>query len=139
MFHPKKGRSDSVDPDFIAVLTLPTVAAGHLISQIRSYPGVRSEMMTTQDPRLQQHVAAIEASLDVTDTFMPMAVVLFLLAVGLKTRIKRAVLSGATGMFCFSAEVYMFASKVGSGKGLETSPDSTSLTFAVSLSSHYFC
>jgi hypothetical protein len=32
--HPKKGTFDSIDPDFIAVLTLPTVAAGH-----RGIPG----------------------------------------------------------------------------------------------------
>jgi hypothetical protein len=114
--HPKKGTFDSIDPDFIAVLTLPTVAAGHLISQIHSYPGVLSEMMTTQDPRLLQHVAAIEASLDITDTFMAMVVVLFLLAIRFK-RIKRAVLSGATGLFCFSAEVYIFVCKVGVKRG----------------------
>src|SRR5450432_2751668 len=68
--HPKKRVSGSIDDDFIAALAFPAVAAGHLISQVQGYPGPKDEMMTTSDPDLLQLIAAIEASLNITETFM---------------------------------------------------------------------
>jgi hypothetical protein len=50
--HPKKRMSGSIDTDFIALLTFPTVAAGHLISQVYGYPGNRDDIMTTEEPAL---------------------------------------------------------------------------------------
>jgi hypothetical protein len=107
--HPKKRVSGSIDPDFVALLTFPTVAAGHLISQVYGFPGSNNEMIITEDPTLLKLVVAIEASLNIAETYMPICVVLFLIAIGFKC-IKRALSLALTGLFCLSAEGYLFLS-----------------------------
>jgi hypothetical protein len=109
LLNPKKRRSGSVDSNYIAVLTLPTVAAGHLVSQIRDYPGSKREMMVTTDPILRRLIASIEASLNVTETFMAFSVVLVLVAVWFKC-FKRAFFAALVGLFCFASEGYVFFS-----------------------------
>jgi hypothetical protein len=112
--HPSKRTSGSIDSDFLALLIFPTVAAGHLIFQLIGYPGDNKDMMATQDPELLKLVAAIEAPLNITEIFMPIAVVLFLIAI-LRRCFKRALFVGTTGLFCLSAEAYMFILTWGRG------------------------
>jgi len=54
-------------------------------------------------------VAAIEASLNITETFLAISVTLLLIAVCSKC-VKRAISLAVTGLFCFSAESYLFLS-----------------------------
>ena len=99
--HPRKRRRDAITADLIAVLTFPTIAAADLITQVRSYwrGGTTSAQMS----------ASIEATLIVTETFLAIDVILFLLAVGFKC-VRRPCLLATVGLFCFSAECYVYFS-----------------------------
>ena len=99
--HPRKRSSDAITADLIAVLTFPTIAAADLITQVRSYP--------KEDTTLAQNAASIEASLIITETFLVIDVILFLLAVGFQC-IRRGCLLAIVGLFCFSAECYVYFS-----------------------------
>jgi hypothetical protein len=105
--HPKKRRSGSIDSDFIAVLTFPAVAAGHLISQLHQYPALKVELLSTNDPNLLRQVAAIEASLSITEASLIVFIMLFLIATSRRC-VKRAIAIAIVGLFCFDAEVFMF-------------------------------
>ena len=97
--HPRKRRRDTITADLIAFLTFPTIAAADLITQVRSYPN--------EGATLAQKAASIEATLIVTETFLTIDVVLFLLAVGFKC-VRRGFLLATVGLFCFSAECYVY-------------------------------
>ena len=99
--HPHKRSRDSITADLITVLTFPTVAAADFITQVRSYP--------KEGTTLAQNAASIEVTLIVTETFLAIDVVLFLLAVGFKC-VKRGCLIATVGLFCFSAECYAYFS-----------------------------
>ena len=99
--HPRKRSRDSITADLIAVLIFPTVAAADLITQVRSYP--------KEGTTLEQNAASVEATLIVTETFLAIDVVLFLLAVGFKC-VRRGCLLAIVGLFCFSAECYVYFS-----------------------------
>ena len=96
--HPRKRLRDSITADLIAVLTFPTVAAADLITQVRSYP--------REGATLGQKAASIEATLIVTETFLAIDVVLFLLAVGFSC-VKRGCLLATVALFCFSTACYV--------------------------------
>ena len=99
--HPRQRRRDSITADFIAVLTFPTVAAANLITQVRSYP--------KEGTKAAQNAASIEATLIVTETFLAIDVILFLLTVGFKC-VRRPCLIATVGLFCFSTECYVYFS-----------------------------
>ncbi len=102
--HPRKRRADSITADMIAVLTFPTVAAAHLISQIGSCP---TEMSSAT---LVQKAASMEAALIVIETSLAIAVILFLLEVSFRC-VRRGCLLAIVGLFCFSAECYLYFSR----------------------------
>jgi len=102
--HPRKRRVDSITVDMITVLTFPTVAAAHLLSQIWSYP---TEMSTAT---LVQKAASMEAALIVIETSLAISVILFFLAVGFRC-VKRGCLLAVVGLFCFSAECHLYFSR----------------------------
>ena len=103
----KTRKKDTITNDFIAVLTLPTVAAGHLIYQIISYTGDRSTILTTQDPELLPRVAAMEASLNICETFAALALTLFAIA-AFKFHIGRCITVATVGLVCFGTESALF-------------------------------
>ena len=111
--HPQKRKSGSIDVDLIAVLTLPAVAAGHLISQVRGFLHQDSIMWASTssvDREYLQSVAAIEAPFKVTETFMAISVILFIIAAWMFC-IRRAVFVGLIGLLCFTVECYIHFSK----------------------------
>jgi hypothetical protein len=103
----KKCREDIVTKDLFAALSLPAVAAGHLFYQIATYAGDRSAILTTSDPLLLPRIAAIEAPLNICETFSTLGLLLFTLA-EFKLHIKRCIIVGAVGLLCFSAETSLF-------------------------------
>ena len=106
--HPKKRRSGSVDSDFIALLTFPTIAAAHLISQTHHYK-LKAETLNPEGNEggaTAKLLAAIEASLNITETSLAVCVVLFLIAVVFRC-VKRAAFVALVGLFSFSAEIYL--------------------------------
>jgi hypothetical protein len=89
-------------------MTLPSVAAAHLIYQIIHFPGSSSEIFTPNDESLQQYIAVIEASLNICDTFANwMALGLFALAF-YRVQFKRAVTVVIVGLFAFVAQLLLF-------------------------------
>ena len=103
--HPQKRKSGSIDVDLIAVLTLPAVAAGHLVSQYRGFlQAVRgASSSSVNDGKLLQSIAAIEAPFNVTETFMAVSVILFIVAAWMFC-IRRAISVGVIGLLCFTVE-----------------------------------
>ena len=99
--HPRKRRRDSITVDLIAVLTFPAIAAADLINKVRPYPKEGAVSV--------QNAASIEATLIVTETFLTIDVILFLLAVGFRC-VRRPCLLATVGLFCFSAECYVYFS-----------------------------
>ena len=104
--HPKTRISGSINSDFIALLTLPATAAGHLISQTYAYSGCKDLSDGMEDVGVSKSMAAIEAPLNITETFMAIAMILFLISVAFKC-VKRALLLALIELFCFSAEGYL--------------------------------
>lgn len=102
----RKRKSDTLDADFIGILALPSVAAGHTIYQIRC---LKSLTFADISPlKITQLSRAIEASLTVTETFMMLSVVLFLVAFYARCY-KRAVLIALTGLFCLATEYVVYS------------------------------
>ncbi|KAL8689347.1 MAG: hypothetical protein Q9218_004964 [Villophora microphyllina] len=102
--HPVKRLAGSVDSDFIAVLTFPAVSAGHLIIQARHFPS--RDDNTLDQIRIIKLAAALEAPLNVTETFLALSVVLLLIAV-LRKCVRRALLVAVAGLFSFSSEIVL--------------------------------
>lgn len=102
----KKRRFDTLNADFIGILALPSVAAGHTIFQIRC---LKSLAYSDISPvRIMQLSRAIEASLTITETFMVLSVVLFLVAFPARCY-KRAVLTALTGLLCLATEYAVYS------------------------------
>lgn len=109
ILHPHKRRSGSLDLDLSAVLTLPAVAAGHLIAQasaLQKQKSTSSESFDEGNLLYLQRIAAIEAPFGVVEIFMPIAVILCLVATWNKC-IRRVVAIGAFGLLCFASECYI--------------------------------
>ena len=104
--HPKRSGSDSLDADLFVMLTLPVVAVGDLLWQLHRSVSVDS---TFSD--------AIEAPFIITEAFMDLSVLLFLVAAW-KIKIKRAVVIAVVGLTCYFVEWYVYLSGVNS-RGLE--------------------
>jgi len=68
-------RKDTISMDFIAMLLLPIVAASHLIVQIMQLPTSVVETITSQDFEMQKHAFALEAPLNICETFSFVALV----------------------------------------------------------------
>ena len=110
--HPHKRNSGSIDVDLIATLTLPSVAAGHVISQIHGINGSIRELMGGQDLRLIQDIAAIEAPFIIVETFMAFSVILFFVAAWM-VKIRRAICVAVVSLLCFVVECYIHFSHIG--------------------------
>ncbi|KAK2596135.1 hypothetical protein QQS21_006412 [Conoideocrella luteorostrata] len=104
--NPTSRVKDSIDNDCIAALSLPVVAASHLIFQVRQFPGDKSTITTTSDEALLQHSASIEAALNVCETFADMTLPLFLLC-AFRHHFKRAILIAAVGLVSFAGEAFL--------------------------------
>lgn len=106
--HPRKRNLGSIDVDLIAVLTLPAVAAGHLVSQIRGF--LRQDDVVrpsgSADWKYLQSVAAIEAPFNVTETFMATSIILFIVAAWMYC-VRRAIFVAWIGLLCFTVECYI--------------------------------
>ena len=116
--HPYKRKSGSIDVDLIATLTLPGIAAGHVIS--RAHGSIR-QLFEAQDLRLIPAVAAIEAPFIIVETFMALSVILFLIAAWM-VKIRRAIFVAVVGLLCFVVECYVHFSDFASFR-LQYRPD----------------
>ena len=101
--HRRKRGIDTITADFIAALTFPTVAAGHLLSQTISFSKNREHVP------IAQLAASMEAPLIIVEAFLAIVAILFLLATNNKC-IRRGCLLAAVGLFCFFAECHVYFS-----------------------------
>ena len=92
----------------IAVLTLPAVAVGHFVSQAQGFLNQDSNAQTAINTgwEYKQSVAAIEAPFNVTETFMTISVILFIVGAWMFC-IRRAIFVALIGLFCFTVECYI--------------------------------
>ncbi|KIW54334.1 hypothetical protein PV05_06698 [Exophiala xenobiotica] len=106
--HPRKRKSGSIDVDLIAILTLPTVAVGHLISQVLRLMHSHANALgfDTDDNQFVQDIAAIEAPFSIIESFMAISVILFLIAVRSQC-LRRAISVALAGLVCLAAECYI--------------------------------
>jgi hypothetical protein len=105
-------RKDTISIDFIAALLLPVVAASHLVFQVARLPFSVAEAITAQDVEVQKYASAMEAPLNVCETF---SIAALLLAVccgpwwGSDPKWKRLGLVLAVGLLSWGTENMMFA------------------------------
>jgi len=69
-------RKDTISVDFIAALLLPIVATSHLVFQIARLPVSVQEAVTSQDINVQKYGSALEAPLNICETFSMAALLL---------------------------------------------------------------
>jgi hypothetical protein len=67
---------DTISIDFIAVLLLPAVAAGHLVFQVVRLPFSVAEAITAREVEKQKYASAMKAPLNVCETFSIAALLL---------------------------------------------------------------
>jgi len=65
---------DSISIDFVGALLLPLIAAGHLIFQVSRLPYSVAETITSTDVEVQKFASALEAPLNICETFCMVAV-----------------------------------------------------------------
>ena len=99
----RKRKLDFITADFVATLAFPTIAAAHLISQVRAFPKYQPDL---PDDTMVQYAASIEASLMAIDAYLALGSSLFILAAVFQCS-TRGCLLAAVGVFCISAECYM--------------------------------
>lgn len=89
------------------MVTFPTVASAHLITQVKNY----SQKISQGNWTISQIHASMAASLTITETYLPICVILlFIMILPLPRRANRIVLLALTGLFGVVSEVYLFFS-----------------------------
>ena len=106
-YHPERSRRDSIDADLVVAFMLPVVAVIHLVSLARRVPS-RPDVAQINIERLAE---VIEAPLIVTETFMSIAIWMFLIA-AVAFKLKRAVVTAVVGLLCYAAIWYLHVGKV---------------------------
>ena len=106
-YHPERSCRDSIDADLVVAFMLPVAAVSHLVLLARRVPA-HHDMERTDIERLAK---VIEAPLIVTETFMSIAIWMFLIA-AVAFKLKRAVVTAVTGLLCYAAIWYLHAGKV---------------------------
>jgi hypothetical protein len=103
---------DSISIDFVGALLLPLIAAGHLIFQVSRLPYSVAETITSTDVEVQKFASALEAPLNICETFCMVALLAAICCgpwwdSGPKWRRLGAVL--VIGLLSWGAENLMFA------------------------------
>ena len=106
--HPRKRKSGSIDVDFIALLTLATVSAGHLLSEVPKLLTRLGDDQDSIDAGLLdlQLLAAFAAPLAVIETFALLSFVLFIIAATASCN-RRAIAVVFVGLMCFAVDCYL--------------------------------
>ena len=117
---------DSIDVDLVALLILPAIAAGHSITQIRRFSDHTLDAQISRDTNgtFVQHVAALEAPLIVTNTYLSFGIILTMIAAS-RFHVWRGTAVTIVGNTCISIEYYIYFS----GFNAHHNPDSQSPTF----------
>jgi len=104
--HPSKRKSGSVDMNLVATLTLPAVAAGHVMLQARLLSHYKVDDDNGNGRGLIQLIAATEAPFIVTETLRRSVAFYFFVAAWMLC-IRRAIVVALIGLQCFVVECYV--------------------------------
>ncbi|KAM0231986.1 hypothetical protein ACHAP5_010879 [Fusarium lateritium] len=103
-------RKDSISADFVVVLALPGIAAGHAIYMLffdhANHESIQ-HLFTSADTEVLKHAAAAEAALDVCETFSAIAVLLVFVSMFFG-HLKRTLAVATVGLLAFSTEAVVF-------------------------------
>jgi hypothetical protein len=99
--NPREKKLDHITNDFIASLTFPCIASAHLAFLLYRLPAPLLEVLTSPDLGMLQHAAAIEAPLNICETFSMLALLLFAIAAW-RLQVKRAVLILMVGVLSWN-------------------------------------
>lgn len=111
-FNKSSRRNDTISVDFIAALLLPLIAAGHLVFLLIRLPVSVAEIITARDVELQQYESAIEAPLNICETFSVVALFWAVLCGPWwhsTIKLRRLGPVVVTGLFSWAMENVMFA------------------------------
>ncbi len=105
--NPSTRRKDTITNDFIAVLTMPVVAAGHFFYLVAQQGnGSIKQLLRSRQESDVMSVGALEAPLTVSEDFIVWAAVLFSVAADRGHR-KRLTLLACVGLLCLAPEVLL--------------------------------
>lgn len=109
--HPRKREQDSIDIDLIATLTLPCIAAGHLVWQISLLLGdcLCSQEGAGVECDVRRSAAVIEASLVFVQTSCGIYTTSIIVDAS-RGCLQRATLASLVGALCLAVESYMYLS-----------------------------
>lgn len=110
---------DTISVDFIATLLLSLIAAGHTVFQITRLPVPVAEVITAQNVELQRYASALEAPLNICETFSVAALLLAMCCGpwwGRDPKWKRLGLVLTVGLLSWGTENVMFG--MGTMKGV---------------------
>jgi hypothetical protein len=99
--NPRQRKIDHITNDFIASLTFPCIASAHLAFLLHQLPVPLLEVLTSPDLGMLQQAAAIEAPLNICETFSMLALLLFAIAAW-RLQVKRAVLILIVGVLSWN-------------------------------------
>ncbi|KAE8550425.1 hypothetical protein TMatcc_008453 [Talaromyces marneffei ATCC 18224] len=111
-FNKSSRHKDTISVDFVAALLLPLIAAGHLVFLLIRLPVSLAEIITARAVELQQYESAIEAPLNICETFSVVALFWAILCGPWWhniMKLKRLGLVVITGLFSWAMENVMFA------------------------------
>ncbi|KAF2681903.1 hypothetical protein K458DRAFT_391414 [Lentithecium fluviatile CBS 122367] len=103
---PRKSKKDTITNDLLVTLTLPTIASSHLFYQLGQFPGSIEELLTSQDDADLQLSAAVEAPLNVCETFSAFAIEMVGISFWFSHR-NRATSVLVVGVLCFSMQIVL--------------------------------
>ena len=101
--NPKERRRDNIINDLVVTLSLPAIAAGHVLYKVLHYSGPIAQLLTSKDIQTQQYCASLEAPLNVCEMFSLLSLLLVLVAAG-HGQPKRIASIAAIAILCFTAE-----------------------------------
>jgi len=115
-------KTDCITNDFIAAITLPAVATGHLIYQFKEYRGEDLNLIykswiyrdgqwsfaTAAQPSQLQRTAALEASLTICNGFAILSIILLAIAQW-KGQSKRRMCIGLVNLFSYATVTALYA------------------------------
>jgi hypothetical protein len=108
----KRKTTDDITNDMIAALSLPAVASVHLLFELRQFHGSIRELLTSQDGEVLQYLTAVEAPLNICETFTTIALPMVGVSAWYNNR-KRATVVVILGIWCLLVEFVLFVGSYG--------------------------
>jgi hypothetical protein len=110
--HPRHRNKDNITVDLIGTLSLPAIASAHLLYILHNFEGSTRDLLTGHNEDALRSAAAIEAPLNVCETFSAFAIPLVAISAWYSNR-KRAIITLTLGFWCFLIEILLLIGSSG--------------------------